>query len=78
MAASSKPIGYLGLSDLMPETGPGNEERKFNHVAIQCDIGFVWSELQRNCMVSVVRPQSTKEILLFISFRLLNNSHFHN
>ena len=68
MAASSKPIGYLGLSDLMPETGPGNEERKFNHVAIQCDIGFVWSELQRNCMVSVGKTTVYQRNLTFYKF----------
>ncbi|KAK2571601.1 hypothetical protein P5673_002962 [Acropora cervicornis] len=52
-AVGSEPIGDLDLSDLMPETGPGNEERKFNNVGIQCDVGFVWSELRRKCVTSV-------------------------
>jgi len=62
-AASSEPIEDLALSDLMPETGPGNEERK-----LQCDMGFVWSELQRNCMASVGKKIAFQRNLPFYKF----------
>ena len=64
-AVSSEPIGDLDLSDLMPETGPGNEERKFNNVGIQCDIGFVWSELRRKCVTSVGKKMAYQRNLAF-------------
>ena len=47
----------------MHETRPGNEERK-----LQCDIGFVWSEPQRNCMASVGKKTAYQRNLPFYKF----------
>ena len=67
-AVSCEPIGDLDLSDLMPETGSGNEEKKFNDVAIKCDVGFVWSELRRKCVASVGKKIAYQRNLAFYHF----------
>ena len=50
LGASSKPIGDLDLFELMSETETvmRNEERELSEVAIQCDIGFVWLDVNAN------------------------------